>query len=184
MLQLLSNFRFISDHEPLKFIIRLNRGTYVNNIIPQLNTYRNWRRADWNSITKFLLSQDWSLIYSNTVDLQNRFNVLYNFFHSAIDQYVPVMKHRASRKLPWVTTGMIKIKSKRNAHFKRWEKFGDIFHFQQFKIYDKIYLNLTKNARQKYIEKISNQLLTSDKIFWNVLPSFTTRKIKYKTGIF
>lgn len=133
---------------------------------PKITVFRNWKKANWDSIQLGLNSIDWNLIFCNYQSVDEMVDVFYDALSFVVNSGCPlIVKKDRPNSINMSATTKRLLRKKRKAHAK-WRKFNlipDLVKFLELK------LQCEKSAdadRSRMIELIEEAVTDNPKKFF------------------
>ena len=128
-----------SDHFGLKFSL-----TFSDKPRESLNSYRNFRKGNYDKIKTFLEQVNWNDLFHSSGHVNSYMEKFVSILHYAISLYIPISKTHKTSKLP---SAVIRLRNKKRASFK-----NRITNPDKYKHCSNLYTQALKN-HTKQVEK-------------------------------
>lgn len=160
---------FNSDHHSFVVNFLLNENILLNESRAMISYDHNfdWSVANWEALFTFLQMREWSMIYSHSNTLRQKFDTVYSWLTNAITLYAPYF-HRSNYtgRSPRITKDMARFKTLRNKHYRKWKKYEVADDYIAFQKYDKMFRDQLKISKKQFIlNLLSVQIKFSGKLF-------------------
>lgn len=164
-----------SDHCNIFFNIELMTKQNKKNC-----EYKNFNKADYGNIIKFLRNQDWDRIFENC-DAEQMWNRLKYEINFAINRWVPIGYRKVKQKPKWFSK---KLQSMRQAKLKLWKRYRDTGSYNDYEAYRKLNNLVVANIRKEKIEyekKLVDNIKQNSKNFFKYVQSKSKVKVAITT---
>ncbi len=82
----------------------------------QVRSFKDFKHADFESMSAYLLSVDWAVLFGHCSSVTDMYSVLYEHLRYAVDQFVPIVPCRGHQILP---LHLRKLRSRKRRLFRR-----------------------------------------------------------------
>ncbi|XP_058448683.1 uncharacterized protein LOC131428655 [Malaya genurostris] len=153
----------VRHHPPLHIVLETKRLPHDS--APSSIISYNFNRADYNSMTAFLMSIDWDDILDND-DVNAAVQTFSNVLIYAIDYFVPKRSVRHSKHPPWLTAELKHLKTSKRAALTRYSKYGGYVLRNNYIQINKLYKKTVKRCHANYLKKVQHRIKSNPKAFW------------------
>ena len=173
------NFR-VSDHLPILHKLNLKK----NKTKQQKLETRNFSSSNINKFKNAIQNFNWNHVISENNCPQTAYSLFNNTFNNLVDTYFPItvvnFNSNVHRIEPWMTTGILTSRRKKNLLCKQLVKKPTTLLRDKFKIFRNIYNNVVRTAKKTYlhsqIENNVNNLRKTWQILYNAIRKSKTKK--------
>ena len=152
-------------HHPA-LVLSIDNGHNVDyQALPDSTRY-NFRRADYEGLLNALQDIDWVHILSST-DIDSAVDKFTFIINQMIARFVPKIKKRSRKHPPWQSTELRRLKSVKNAAFRRFSTSVTLSLRDHYRQVNHEYKRLRRQCYSDYRRKIEGNLKSNPKQFWD-----------------
>ena len=154
-----------SDHIVMTF--KFNRCVQSS---PQKSKYRYYK-GDYQSLRKHMQSINWDIMRNQDIDVQAKWNHLYNEIIHVTQLYIPKSLPQDTKRPAWMNHNVQKkLNAKHNA-WNTYQKNRTCSNWHKYKQKRRTATKAVKTEKRCFERKIAQKIKTNSKSFWNLVRS-------------
>ncbi|XP_055523037.1 uncharacterized protein LOC129717209 [Wyeomyia smithii] len=125
----------------------------------------DFNKADYDSILNILLKINWNEELDND-NIDTAVQVFSNIMSYVIDRHVPKRVVSKSKRLPWQTSELQRLKRLQRAALKRYSKFGGLSLRDEYLKVNYTYKRMSRECHSNHLRSVQSKLKSDPKGFW------------------
>ena len=125
----------------------------------------DFNEADYDSILNILLNINWNEELDNN-NIDTAVQVFSNIMSYVIDRHVPKRVVPKSKRLPWQTSELQRLKRLKRAALRRYSKFGGLSLRDEYLKVNYTYKRMSRECHSNHLRSVQSKLKSDPKGFW------------------
>ncbi|XP_055522759.1 uncharacterized protein LOC129716939 [Wyeomyia smithii] len=125
----------------------------------------DFNKADYDSILNILLNINWNEELDND-NIDTAVQVFSNIMSYVIDRHVPKRVVPKSKRLPWQTSELQRLKRLKRAALRRYSKFGELSLRDEYLKVNYTYKRMSRECHSNHLRSVQSKLKSDPKGLW------------------
>jgi hypothetical protein len=134
-------------------------------------SFYNFSKADYNSISTFLEIFDWSSTFK-PLDINSAVNAFYDALHKVVIDFVSKCKYSFSSFPPWFTKELKKLVILKKQAHARFKSSSSVYDYKKFSFLRAKFKYLSKKSFRTYSSNVESSFIGNPMTFWKFVKKY------------